>query len=337
MSASMTLVFALCIAACGHALYWALVLLRVSDRLSNLMLSGLLVSLALRVGKSVTIFVFPEFMNSLNVVGLLGMAWAGPFALLFTFALFNSGFQLRWTHVLHFVPGLVAVVFALFGQWMVYRLFTFHLFLYLVCCTSWLFYKRAELASDDDAWQWIKYVVAALFVLCITFALQLTFYQPLVYRLIVISATGIFYGLSWWAIGHARLFSPVRKQKAVVELYRDVGKRIGHMFDDERVYVDPTLNVTKLSQLLKVPPYVVSRTVNGSFNKTFSELLTGYRLRHAEELLVSAGDKYTVEGIAFESGFNTTTSFYAAFRKHHDMTPAQFRASKTKTKTLKHE
>ena len=333
----MTLVFALCIAACGHALYWAFVLVRVSDRLSNLMLSGLLVSLALRVGKSVTIFVFPDYMISLNVVGLLGMAWAGPFVLLFTFSLFDSGFQLRRSQGLHFVPGLVGVALALVGQWIVYRIFTLHLFVYLVFCAVWLFRNRSELKSDDDAWRWIVYVITALFVLCITFALQLTFYQPLVYRLIVISATVIFYGLSWWAIGHARLFSPLRKQKAVVELYRDVGRRIQSLLDEERVYIDPTLNVTKLSQRLKVPPYVVSRTVNGSFNKTFSELLTWYRLRHAETLLVSAGDKYTIEGIAFESGFNTTTSFYSAFRKQHDMTPAQFRMLKTKTKILKHE
>lgn len=219
-------------------------------------------------------------------------AWAGPIALLFTYSLFNSGFQLRWAHALHFVPGLAGVVIAVLGQWIVYRIFTVHLFVYLVICTTWLFNNRAALASDDDAWR---------------------------------------------ATGHARLFSPVRKQKAVVELYRDVGRRIQHMFDEEHVYVDPTLNVTKLAQMLKVPPYVVSRTVNGSLNKTFSELLTSYRLRHAEELLISAGDNYTVEGIAFESGFNTTTSFYPAFRKQHDMTPVQFRASLTKTKTLKHE
>lgn len=331
----MTLVFALCIAACGHALYWAFVLVRVSDRLSNLLLSGLLVSLALRVGKSVTIFVFPDYMISLNIVGLLGMAWAGPFALLFTFSLFDGGFQLRRTHVLHFIPALAAAAFALSGHWIVYRIFTVHLFLYLVWCTVWLLRNRNELKSDDDAWRWIGYVVSALYVLCLTFALQLMFYQPLVYRLIVISATAIFYGLSWWAIGHARLFSPLRKQKAVIELYRDLGNRIQRMFDEDRIYIDPTLNVTKLSQLLKVPPYVVSRTVNGSFGKTFSELLTGYRLKHAEELLVSAGDKYTVEGIAFESGFNTTTSFYTAFRKQHDMTPAQFRASVTRTNNAK--
>jgi hypothetical protein len=32
-----------------------------------------------------------------------------------------------------------------------------------------------------------------------------------------------------------------------------------------------------------------------SVNKTFSELLNRYRLRHAEELLISVGDEYTIE------------------------------------------
>ena len=324
----MILVFAVCMAACAHALYWALVLIRVSDRLSNIMLSGLLVSLALRVGKSVTIFVFAETMIPANVVGLLGMAWTGPFLLLFAFSLFNNRFALQKWHVLHFLPALVGIVFALMGYWIVYRIFTVHLFVYIVVSSVWLMRNEATLKTDDDAWRWIWYVIIAVLVLCITFACQLLFYQPLVYRLIVISATVIFYGLSVWAIGHARLFAPVRKQKSVVDLYRDVGTRIGRMMEEERVYVDSTLNVTKLALLLKVPPYVVSRAVNGTFDQTFSELLTSYRLRHAEALLGSGDDKITIEGIAFESGFNTTTSFYSAFRKCHQMTPAQFKATR---------
>ncbi|MGC3943875.1 MAG: helix-turn-helix domain-containing protein [Chryseolinea sp.] len=327
MSSSMILVFALCMAACAHALYWSLVLVRVSDRLSNLMLSGLLVSLALRVGKSVTIFVIPESMIPANVIGLLGMSWAGPFALLFAHALFDSSFKLRRGHVFHFIPGLVSLVFALMGYWIVYRIFTLHLLIYLVVAGAWLINNRSSLRSDDDAWRWVWYVISGTFILCVTFALQLTFYQPLVYRLIVLSATIIFYGLSWWAVGHARLFVPPKRQKAVVDLYREVGTRISRLFEQEHIYVDPLLNVTRLAQLLKVPPYVVSRAVNGTFNKTFSELLSAYRLQHAEAMLLSESDRFTVEGIAFESGFNTTSSFYAAFRKQHNMTPVQFKNS----------
>ena len=187
----MILVFALCMAACAHALYWALVLIRVSDRLSNLMLAGLLASLALRVGKSVTIFVFPETMIQANVVGLLGMAWAGPFTLLFAFALFNGAFRLRRSHALHFAPGVIALVFAAMGYWIVYRIFTLHLFVYLIVAATWLIRNRSTLRSDDDAWRWIWWVTSCVFVLGVTFALQITFYQPFVYRLIVISATVI--------------------------------------------------------------------------------------------------------------------------------------------------
>lgn len=323
----MILVFALCMAACAHALYWSLVLIRGSDRLSNVMLSGLLVSLALRVGKSVTIFVIPESMIPANVIGLLGMAWAGPFALLFARALFDGSFEFRRPHVIHFIPGIISLVFAIMGYWIVYRIFTIHLFVYLVVTSIWLIRNRSLLRTDDDAWRWVWYVISGAFVLCITFGLQLTFYQPLVYRTIVLSATVIFYGLSWWAIGHARLFVPPRKQKEVVDLYRDVGTRIMTLLEQEHVYIDPSLNVSKLAQLLKVPPYVVSRAVNSTFNKTFSELLAAYRLQHAEAMLISDSEKYTVEGIAYESGFNTTSSFYSAFRKKHNMTPMQYKNS----------
>jgi hypothetical protein len=49
--------------ACGHALFWAVVLYRLNNKLSNRLLSLLLFMLALRVGKSVTGFVFPGHMD----------------------------------------------------------------------------------------------------------------------------------------------------------------------------------------------------------------------------------------------------------------------------------
>jgi AraC-like DNA-binding protein len=72
----------------------------------------------------------------------------------------------------------------------------------------------------------------------------------------------------------------------------------------------------------------VSRAINRHFSKTFSELVLAYRLKRAAQLLLAQDSKlYTVEAIAFESGFNTLSAFYAAFKRHYHTTPAQFRAA----------
>jgi AraC-like DNA-binding protein len=94
----------------------------------------------------------------------------------------------------------------------------------------------------------------------------------------------------------------------------------------EEIFVDASLNLTHLAKRLNKQPYLVSRVINDQFQKTFPELLLHHRIKKAEELLVSALNKtYTIEGIAYESGFSTLSAFYTAFKKETGMTPTQYR------------
>ena len=314
--------------ACGHALFWAVVLFRLNKRLSNRLLSLLLVMLALRVGKSVTGFVFPGHMDFFSMIGLASMAQIGPLAYFFTRSLFDNSFRLRRVDYLHFFPGVVALVFALFGNWRLYYLFTAHIMVYVIASAYFLFKYRDVFKADDLKWKWIMFILGGITILWITFVLQLIFYHPLTYRLIVISAAVIFYTLSLWAIPRSKLFvaDPKKKQDDTSSPYRELGKRISELFEKSEIYTDPNLTLTKLASQLKIPPYLVSRAINSYFEKSFSELLVQYRIRKSEQLLNAEGSKaLTIEAIAYESGFNTLSAFYSAFKKINKVTPAQFR------------
>lgn len=324
----MNILLVVCSIACGHALFWAAVLYRLNHRLSNRLLSLLLVTLALRVGKSVTGFVFPGHMDLFSTIGLASMAQIGPMAFLFTRSLFNSTFRLRPKDYLHFVPGIVSVAFAMRGEWVVYYVFTAHVFVYLLLCVAYLFNHREVYQADDLKWQWITYILAGITILWVTFVLQLIFYHPLVYRLIVITAAVIFYALSWWAIQRSKLFMAESRRKTddAAHVYDALGKRILDLFEKEEVFIDPNLTVTKLASHLKAPSYLVSRAINSYFEKSFSELLVQYRIKKSEQLLMADGSKtLTIEAIAYESGFNTLSAFYTAFKRINKVTPAQFR------------
>jgi AraC-like DNA-binding protein len=314
--------------ACGHALFWAFVLFRLNKRLSNRLLSILLVMLALRVGKSVTGFVFPGHMDFFTTLGLASMAQIGPLAYLFTRSLFDNSFQLRRAHYLHFLPGIIALILALMGQWRLYYVFTAHMIAYVTVAAYYLYKNKEVYKTDDLKWQWITFILGGISILWITFVLQLIFYQPLTYQLIVISAALIFYSLSLWAIPRSKLFmaDTRRKHDDASLQYDEIGKRITELFEKSEVYTDPNLTVTKLASQLKVPAYLASRAINSYFEKSFSELLVQYRIRKSETLLVADGSKaLTIEAIAYESGFNTLSAFYSAFKKVNKVTPAQFR------------
>lgn len=314
--------------ACGHALFWAVVLFRLNNRLSNRLLSLLLVMLALRVGKSVTGFVFPGHLDFFTTLGLASMAQIGPLTYFFTCSLFDNSFRLRAVHYLHFLPGIIALGLALMGLWRFYYVFTAHMIVYVIGSGFYLIRHKDIYKADDLKWQWITFILGGITILWITFVLQLIFYEPLTYKLIVISAALIFYSLSLWAIPRSKLFvaDTGRKQNDTSTQYEELGKRILELFDKNEIYTDPNLTVTKLGSQLKVPPYLVSRTINGYFEKSFSELLMQYRIRKSESLLLADGSKaLTIEAIAYESGFNTLSAFYSAFKKIYKITPAQFR------------
>jgi AraC-like DNA-binding protein len=314
--------------ACGHALFWAVVLFRLNNRLSNRLLSLLLFMLALRVGKSVTGFVFPGHMDFFSTLGLLSMAQIGPLAYFFTRSLFDNSFRLRRVDYLHFLPGIIAAVFALMGQWRFYYVFTAHVIIYVIASAYYLFKNKDVFRADDLKWQWITFILGGITILWITFVLQLIFYNPLTYRLIVISAAAIFYSLSLWAIPRSKLFvvDPRKKHDDTSLQYEELGKRISELFERSEIFRDPNLTVTKLASQLKVPSYLVSRAINSYFEKSFSELLVQYRIQKSETLLIAEGSKVlTIEAIAYESGFNTLSAFYSAFKKINKITPAQFR------------
>ena len=325
----MNLLLVICSLAVGHSIFWAAVLFSLNSKLSNRLLAVLLIMLAFRVGKSVTGFVFPGHMFLFSTMGLVSMAEIGPCLLLFTQSFFDSSFKLKLKHFLHFVPGVLSLILVLASEWRGYYLFTAHVLIYLLITAFYLFRNNTEFKADDIKWKWIIYLISGIALLWITFVLQLIFYHPLVYRLIVITAAVVFYALSWWAIQRSKIFLPEshKKKEESGDSYTELGKRISTLFE-EGIFIDPNLTVTRLASQLKSPPYLVSKAINHCFEKSFSELLTQYRIKKSEQLLLADRNKLlTIEAIAYESGFNTLSAFYTAFKKMNKVTPAQFRDS----------
>ncbi len=317
--------------AISHGLFWAVVLIGMNDRLSNRLLAALLIALSFRVGKSVLGILFTGHMYLFASIGAVSMSAVGPLLFLFARSLFNSDYKLGMKDWVHFLPTLMSLILAsLPEEWGLnteYYLFTTSVAVYLVATLVYLRLNRETFRTDDMKWKWIHFILLGIGILWLTFVCQLLFYQPLVYLSIVVAAAVIFYSLSWYAIPRAKLFisEPARKVSDV-QAHQELGDRILKLLNEEAIYTNTDLTVSTLAVRLKVPAYIASRAINQCFNKSFSELIVEYRIRKSEELLMNDVNKsLTVEAIAFESGFNTLSAFYKAFKKVNGMTPSQFR------------
>ncbi len=101
--------------------------------------------------------------------------------------------------------------------------------------------------------------------------------------------------------------------------------RIQKAVEDDKLYLDPELDLIKLSQHLGLPRYQVSAVLNGVVQKNFYDFINDYRVDAFKQLAGSAAySHYTLLALAHEAGFNSKSTFNAVFKKKTGQTPSQY-------------
>ena len=105
----------------------------------------------------------------------------------------------------------------------------------------------------------------------------------------------------------------------------DIWDEINRLMTEEELYLNPELRLNELAGQLNRSVHHVSQVINQQQGGSFSDFLNGYRIEKAKQLLQSDKAKtFTILAIAYESGFNSKTAFYNAFKKLTGKTPSQF-------------
>lgn len=93
----------------------------------------------------------------------------------------------------------------------------------------------------------------------------------------------------------------------------------------EKIYLENDLSLPKLAKKLDATSNETSFLINEIYKDNFYNFINKYRIEEAKILLLS--DKYNqlnILGIAFESGFNSKTTFNTAFKKYIGLSPTDF-------------
>lgn len=108
-----------------------------------------------------------------------------------------------------------------------------------------------------------------------------------------------------------------------------IAERLEQAMQDDRLYLDPNLSLTKLARHVRVASNHVSQTLNEALEETFFDYVNRWRIEAA--LPHIAEGKETVLNIALDVGFNTRSTFYTAFKRVTGMTPRAYRAAALNT------
>jgi AraC-like DNA-binding protein len=124
-----------------------------------------------------------------------------------------------------------------------------------------------------------------------------------------------------------------RKQvmsKEDLDLYKT---RLLNLMETEQPFLDSELTLLKLGSLLQLNTYQTSYLINNCFGENFYVFINKYRLEQCKKMLIDDGYNHlSILGIAFESGFNSKTTFNTAFKKNTGLSPKAFRQEVLKKK-----
>jgi len=92
-----------------------------------------------------------------------------------------------------------------------------------------------------------------------------------------------------------------------------------------KAYTNPNLSLRGLAEEIDIHPNHLSWLLNNSIGKNFNEFINHYRVETFKTISKDPKNTHlTIEGLAYESGFNSKTVFNTYFKKETGLTPKQF-------------
>jgi AraC-like DNA-binding protein len=105
-----------------------------------------------------------------------------------------------------------------------------------------------------------------------------------------------------------------------------IREKLEKLMHDEKVFLDPELNLEMLAVKTGKSPKRLSQFINTTYEKNFFDYVNSYRIQEAMRILKESPDpRLTVLEAMYQSGFNSKSSFNTIFKSKTGMTPTAFR------------
>ncbi|WP_077404794.1 helix-turn-helix domain-containing protein [Cellulophaga omnivescoria] len=307
---------------------------------SNYFLGLLLAALSIRVWKSLFFYYNPDLSKNYLQIGLSACFLIGPFLYFYikskttTYKQYRKSlvFQISVLTIVIFGVGLLYPYTANIELWTTY--------FYTVINYQWLAYivvsafllksalkkitnKKEKLNYDDV---WMLSVFFGVFIIWIAYYTA----NYTSYILGAFSFTFAFY-LSGLLLFYKRkkdfITSEKKEKYSAIQLQKDevqqIVNKIKFAFKEEELYKNPNLTLPILAKKINIRPQLLSQVLNNDLNKSFTQFINEYRIEEAK-LLLKSKPNLKIDVIAEQSGFNSKSTFYTAFKKVTNTTPTKY-------------
>lgn len=178
----------------------------------------------------------------------------------------------------------------------------------------------------------IYWLFAIFCLLTICWAGEVMMHLP-IFTFVEIILVGFLFALGY--IGYA---SPVFFDRIKINAKKAVDKQSFTNYDDKKeshrliqlieekaLHTRPGLTLEELSRELDLPVRYVSYLINSYFATNFHHFINSYRVKEVIRKINDPAQKHkTLLALAFESGFNSKSSFNKVFRDHTGRSPSRY-------------
>jgi AraC-like DNA-binding protein len=102
-----------------------------------------------------------------------------------------------------------------------------------------------------------------------------------------------------------------------------IQSRLDKLMTERQFFKNPDLKLGDVAREINIPAHQLSQLLNDNLGKSFTWFVNEYRINEASKMLL-ATNNLTIEAIGFEVGFNSRSTFFSAFKKLKGTTPALF-------------
>ncbi len=294
---------------------------------------GLLLALSVRIGKSILYYFDRETDLLILQIGLSFCVFIGPLFFLFmahklrarkkdqqieqwglmslTLAIVIVGFIYPYRAFPDIWNGVI--IYFIYGIWILFTLLGLG-----VVARSWP--QVIERSSKFDQFYLGSIVLAYLFI---TLTYQLALFTGIFYIGGSLIFTTTFYVLLGRLLIRKKEVLP-KIESQPLENGQDLMHRLRSLMANEKPFLNPQLKLEDLASFMNLSKHQLSRLLNEVYPYGFSQFIKEYRVEEAKHL-IKDHPEWSLDGVGFEAGFSSRSSFFEAFKKVESMTPAMFR------------
>jgi AraC-like DNA-binding protein len=306
------------------------------NKFSNFYLGFLLLVLSIRIIKSVFFHFNSQLSNTFIQIGLSACILIGPFLYLYLKKQ-NTNRAKNWAwHIFPYFIGIsilgfllpyskyrslwsIWIVNGIYLQWFLYIIFSFT---FVKAIFKTIFYKKDRL-KNINLWQLSVFLGVGLIWLA---------YASVSYTSYIIGALSFSFVI--YLVALLLIFRSNKNSTFFEEKIRYEGKKLDgdllteielklSLITEKKLFLNPQLTLSETAKELNITAHILSQVINEKFSKSFNVYINELRIESAKLLLIN-NKNYTIEGVGYESGFNSKSSFFTVFKKITGQTPAEY-------------